>query len=123
VNGNPIAVEQLVRVVNQPPTGGPDKDQQQDMDERIAAARALAHFPQYRAAEALVAVLRTEHGSIALRNRAAESLREMTGEDLPPDAQVWADFLHKSGTEKNDGQIPQRKPSIIQVLWRKVNPD
>ena len=123
VNGNPIAVDQLVRVVNQPPTGGPDKDQQQDMDERIAAARALAHFPQYQAAEALVAVLRTEHGSIALRNRAAESLREMTGENLPADAQVWADFLHKSGREKNDGKIIPHKPSVIQVLWRKVNSD
>ena len=123
VNGNPIAVDQLVRVVNQPPTGGPDKDQQQDMDERIAAARALAHFPQYQAAEALVAVLRTEHGSVALCNRAAESLREMTGENLPADAQVWADFLHKSGREKNDGKIIPHKPSVIQVLWRKVNSD
>src|SRR5262249_36635867 len=77
-----------------------NKDQQQDMDQRIAAARALAHFPQYQAADALVSVLRTERDSVALRNRVHESLREMTGEDLPPDAQAWADFLHKSGEKE-----------------------
>lgn len=99
VNGNPRALDLLVLVVNAPPTTGPDKDQQEVMDERITAARALAHFPQYRSAEALVSVLRTEHGSIALRNRATESLRDLTGEDLPPDAQAWADFLHKSGNQ------------------------
>jgi hypothetical protein len=99
VNGNPAGVELLIGIVKQPPTGGPNKDQQQDMDQRIAAARALAHFPQYRAADALVSVLRSERDSVALRNRVHESLREMTGEDLPPDAQVWADFLHKSGNQ------------------------
>jgi hypothetical protein len=99
INGDPRALDLLIQVVNVPPTAGPEKDQQQVLDERIAAARALAHFPQYRAAEALVAVLRTEQGSVALRNRATESLRELTGEDLPPDAQAWADFLHKSGNQ------------------------
>lgn len=97
VNGNPAGVERLIEVVGQPPTTGPEKDQQQNIDERIAAARALAHFPQYRAADALVSVLRKERDSVALRNRAAESLQEMTGEKLPAEAQAWADFLHKSG--------------------------
>jgi hypothetical protein len=99
VNGNPLAIDLLIQVVNAPPTVGYEKDQQQDMDQRIVAARALARFPQYRAAEALVTVLRTEHGSVALRNRATESLRELTGEDLPPDAQAWADFLHQAGNQ------------------------
>ncbi len=97
VNGNPAGVDLLIGIVKAPPTGGPNKDQQQDMDQRIAAARALAHFPQYQAAEALVSVLRTERDSVALRNRAHESLQEMTGEKLPLDAQAWADFLHQSG--------------------------
>jgi hypothetical protein len=119
VNGNALALDLLIQVVNVPPTTGPEKDQQQVMDERITAARALAHFSQYRAAEALVAVLRTEHGSVALRNRATESLRDLTGEDLPPDAQAWADFLHKSG--KDGDKSINRKPSILQALWRQTH--
>lgn len=96
INGNPAAVDLLVRVLKEPPQTGPEKDKQQSLDERIAAARALAHFPQYQAAEALVSVLRSEQ-DVALRNRVTESLQEMTGQDLPPDAQAWTDFVHKSG--------------------------
>jgi HEAT repeat protein len=95
VNGNPAAVDLLVRILKEPPQTGLERDKQDTLDERIAAARALAHFPQYQAAEALVTVLRTDQ-DVALRNRATESLQEMTGKDLPPDAQAWADFLHTS---------------------------
>ncbi len=66
VNGNPLAVKTLVLIANAPPEGGDDKNKQQDLDQRIAAARALAHFPQYEAAEALVTMLRTEQ-DVALR--------------------------------------------------------
>lgn len=98
VNGNPIAVNRLVSVLRQTQLTGNEKEKQNDLDQRMYAARALAHFPQYQSAEALVSVLRTEQ-NVALRNRATESLREITGEDLPADAQVWTDFLHKSGKD------------------------
>jgi hypothetical protein len=94
-NGNPAAVEFLVGVLKVPPTTGDAKNKQQSLDERIAAARALGHFPQYQAAEALVTVLRTEQ-DVALRHRVNESLHDMTGQDLA-DAQAWADYLHRSG--------------------------
>ncbi len=106
VNGTPAAVDLLVRVLKEPPQTGPEKDKQDSLNERIAAARALAHFPQYQAAEALVAVLRTDQ-DVALRNRVTESLQEMTGQELPADAQAWADFLHKS--DKTD---LAKKPSV-----------
>jgi hypothetical protein len=68
-------------------------EQQQSLDERLAAARALGHYPQYQSAEALVKALRTP--DVALRNRARESLVKITGKDLPPDAVAWDEFLHK----------------------------
>jgi hypothetical protein len=117
VNGNPAGVDLLIDIVKAPPTVGYDKDQQQDLDQRIAAARALEHFPQYRAADALVSVLRSERDSVALRNRATESLQEMTGEQLPPDAQAWADFLHKSGTE----DALAKKRSLTDKLFKLVS--
>ena len=115
VNGNPVAVDLLVRVLKTPPVTGTDKDKQNDLNQRIYAARALAHFPQYQAAEALVSVLRTEQ-DVALRNRATESLQEITGQDLPPNAEAWADFLHKSGKEGL-----AKKPSLGDKLLKLVS--
>lgn len=117
INGNPLALDLLTGIVKQLPTAGANKDQQQVMDERIAAARSLANFPQYQSAEALVEVLRTENSSVALRNRATESLRDLTGEDLPPNAQAWADFLHKSGSR--DGLA--RKRTLTDKLLQLVS--
>jgi hypothetical protein len=89
----PAAVELLVKALREPPVEGSEVDKQQKMDERIAAARALGHFQNSQAAEALVAVLRGER-DVALRNRAHESLVQVTGKDLPPDAQAWDEFLN-----------------------------
>jgi HEAT repeat protein len=99
---NPAAVELLVKVVRQPPTEGPEIEKQQTTDERIAAARALGHFPQAQATESLMTVLRTDK-DIALRNRACESLVKITGKDLPPDAQAWDDYLHHASGKESGG--------------------
>lgn len=117
VNGNPGAIPRLIGIVKMPPTAKDNTNlqQQQNMDERIAAARALGHFRQYQVAEALVAVLRTEQLDVALRNRAAESLRQMTGKELPPDAQAWDDFLHKSGQDALAKQ-PTFADKILQLI-------
>jgi hypothetical protein len=90
---NPAGVETLVAALREPAVEGTEEERQFKMDERIAAARALGHFKNYQATEALVQVLRKEK-DVALRDRAHESLEEATGKDFPPDAQVWADFLH-----------------------------
>lgn len=39
-------------------------------------------------------MLRTDQ-DVALRNRATESLRTITGKELPADYEAWADFLNK----------------------------
>jgi hypothetical protein len=113
-NGQPGAVELLVKVLREPPVEGSELDKQQKMDERIAAARALGRFKHYQAAEALVDVLREER-DVALRDRANESLQLATGKDFPADAQVWADFLHKP-----DGQdaLAQQQPGFLDRMLR-----
>lgn len=88
----PAAVELLVKVLREPPLEGPDQDRELKMRERIAAAKALRTFPQPEVSSALVEVLQREQDD-ALRNNAHESLVAVTGKRLPPDGQVWADYL------------------------------
>jgi hypothetical protein len=90
---NPEAVPLLVRFVRQKPVEGTEQEKRQNLDERIAAARALANFQQYQATEALVAVLQDEK-DVALRDCAYDSLKTITGKDLPADAKAWEAFLH-----------------------------
>ena len=99
VNANPIGMPLLIEVLGSPQNVGVDKDKLQSMDERIAAARTLASFPQPQAAEALVRTLRSEKQDVALRNRVGESLHELTGQTLPADADSWNDYLKKSGND------------------------
>lgn len=100
----PEAANLLIKVVQGPRAEGADQDQRMVMDERIAAARALGHFNQRPAAEALVKVLQTEK-DVALRDRVHESLQVATGKELPPDAAAWDGYLRQAsdkdfGTEK-----------------------
>jgi HEAT repeat protein len=102
---DPATVDLLVRVLKQPPVDGTAEERQQNLDERIAAARALGNFSQYQAVEALLQVLKTEK-DVALHDRAHESLEKATGKKLPPDPQAWEEFLHQSGG-KEGGTIPR----------------
>ena len=106
-SSNPTAVDLLVRVVTQPP---PDKKEapfkvQLVMDERMAAARSLAHYPQYNSTEALLTVLKKDQ-DIALRDVATASLHTCTGKELPPDYAAWDDYLHHQPAPKTP------KPSL-----------
>jgi hypothetical protein len=103
---NPAAVDLLVRVVRQPPVEGTEQDRQEAMDERITAARALGKFNQPEATEALLKVLQTEK-DVALRDRAADALQEITGKKLPADAKAWEEALHPAAA-------PNGKPAPAQ---------
>jgi len=107
--GNPAAVQLLVVVLRAPAGAGQgiekkleasEIEKQQQTDERIAAARALGHFPQAEASEALLAVMKDEPDNIALRDRATEALVKITGKDLPPDPQAWDGYLHNSNSNQ-----------------------
>jgi HEAT repeat protein len=93
-NGNPAAAELLVTVLNaRAKVKGPEEDARMALDERIAAARALKHYPQYASVEALVAVLKNDK-DVALRDCATESLQACTGKNLPADYAAWDDYVH-----------------------------
>jgi hypothetical protein len=60
-------------------------------DVRMAAAEALRQFRDKPAATALVAALKDP--SLAVSQKAWESLRYMTGQNMPREAQPWEDFF------------------------------
>jgi HEAT repeat protein len=117
-SGNPEAIKTLVKVLREPPVDvekSPDPDRQRKLDERMAAARALGKFPQAQAAQALVEVLRGEQ-DVALRFRAHESLQLATGRQLPPDPQVWTDFINQSANRPDTALA--REPSVGEKFLR-----
>jgi hypothetical protein len=123
--GHPSAVELLVRVLREPPVEGADPEKQQKLDERIAAARALGHFPHYQATGALVEVMRGEQEDVALRSRAHESLQLATGKSLPADPQAWSDLLQHAPTATETavaGQPGTKDGSLRQAGWTRSAP-
>jgi len=63
-------------------------------DVRVAAADSLAAYKDKSAALALVAVLRDP--SLAVAQKAWQSLRYMTGQNLPRDEQAWGEYLESA---------------------------
>jgi HEAT repeat protein len=60
-------------------------------DVRVAAAEALRYFKDKGAAKTLVTAL--DDSSLTVSRKAWESLRYMTGQNMPRKADVWTDFL------------------------------
>jgi HEAT repeat protein len=125
--GQPNGLNLLVRIVSEPPpslnTSIPD--QQNKLDEKIAAARALGHFEDSRGTEALLGVLQRDYpkqllNDVGLRNAATDSLQRVTGRDFPPDATVWAEYLHASPEERDRmaGGWGQKLREILPVSFR-----
>lgn len=115
--GNPASVDFLVKVLREPPVEGAEQDKQQKTDERISAARALAHFNHYQGTSALVGVLKTEQ-DVALRESAHASLVAATGRNLPADAKVWDDLLQNTTGEPVVVQPERKLFGIVPVSWK-----
>jgi HEAT repeat protein len=111
--GHPAARDLLIKVVKEPPVGaeGSEQEKQQLLDVRLTAIRALGKFKHYEATEALVHVLKTER-DVAVRDRAHEALQNATGQDLPPDAVAWENFLQQAP----HGPPPEEKSLIRRVV-------
>jgi HEAT repeat protein len=60
-------------------------------DVRVAAAEALRNFKDKAVLKALVTAL--DDSSLAVSRKAWESLRYMTGQNMPRKAEAWSDFL------------------------------
>lgn len=119
---HPDAIELLVRVLKEPPLEGSEVEKQQKTDERIAAAHALGSFPHQEAVEPLLETLRSEK-DIALRDRANESLQQITGQDLPPEAVAWEKFLNdpanKDRTFAQNKSFGERIQELMPVGFRR----
>jgi hypothetical protein len=111
-NGNPAAVDLLVRVLHQGEAKGAEEDVRLVLDERIAAARALKNYPNYRSTDALVLVLKNDK-DVALRDSATESLQACTGKKLPADYVAWDNLLHHQPAPQGDGE---KKKGIMDLI-------
>jgi hypothetical protein len=81
-------------------------------DVRIAAAKALRHHRRPEVLEALLGCLADRE--FAVRFRAAESLRELTGQDGGTDEREWREIL----AGRDDPFAPPPPPE--QPWWRKI---
>lgn len=93
--GRPEGVDLLLKVAQEPVAVGAELDRQMKVDERMAAVRGLANYPDPAVASALVDILRKEK-DIALLGKARQSLEKITGHRGPRDAGEWADYLAKN---------------------------
>jgi len=64
------------------------RDQEEDPQVRVAAARALGQYPQDRVFQALVAALESRH--LAVNLTAEQSLETLTGQSLGLDSREWS---------------------------------
>jgi HEAT repeat protein len=78
-------------------------------DLRAAAAQALGKYPNYKAAEALLASLKQERNT-AVRHEVHTSLVKLTGRDLPPDAAAWDQAFQQAATR---GEPLAKEPSTF----------
>jgi hypothetical protein len=92
--GNPEVRHILIRAARQPGASvvSSQTERQQVLDEKLAAVRALAKYPQYDTIETLVYLLETEK-DVAVRHCAHASLKTATKKNLPEDAKAWRNML------------------------------
>lgn len=107
----------------------------QDSSElRLAAIRALANYKNdMQAAEVLYKIMLTERGDIALRSRAYESLKKVTGKDYLPDSPDWKlvikgkdasqiqTLLNESLTSGQIKQVPRSDTSPSKLTNERLN--
>ena len=94
--GHPDGLKLIKTVLNAPPVDkqSSEEEKRANLDERITAARALAHFQTPESAQILRGVLEKER-DLALRSRAHNSLQVVTGKQLPPDASFLDQMLYE----------------------------
>lgn len=105
--GHPDGLRLLTTVLNAPEVADTvsAQERQNQMDERLAATRALSKFQDPKAVAALESVLKREK-NVALRNRARESLELASGRELPPDV------LPAPGSQPG---LPKRKTIAAEI--------
>jgi hypothetical protein len=91
--GNPAAIGLLVRVAREPEADkkATTEERRQLSDIRLTALRSLGKFRQPEAADALVQVMHQSR-EVALRDRAYDSLKVVTGKRYSADSSEWNQY-------------------------------
>jgi hypothetical protein len=113
--GNPAAIGLLVRVAREPETDkkATTEERRQLSDIRLTALRSLGKFHQPEAADALVQVMHRSK-EVALRDRAYDSLKTVTGKQYPADSPEWNLYAlyapAPQGTPRAPAAFPGQQP-------------
>ena len=110
------ALDLLLHVLKEPPTEGPDTDRDAKLQERIAAARALARFKGTKPQAALVEALGPRE-DIALQRVAHESLVSSTGLALPQEKSAWDQYLRDPAGTSATAPRPNVASQVINAVW------
>ena len=108
-----IAARPVARSSDRPSDGsGYDPrlaDEAEQIEIRHAALRALGNYKgEPQAIRTLVGVLKAERDDVAARGRAYESLKAISGQDLPPDGEAWDAWLAGGKPAARPGGTPGR---------------
>jgi HEAT repeat protein len=96
---DPASVDTLVAAL--------DPKNQEDL--RAAAAHSLRKYPDYKTSEALLASLKQEK-STAVKREVHQTLVQITGRDLPPDAAVWEQTFQQAAAK---GEPLAKEPGMM----------
>ncbi len=102
---DPAAMDTLISALN------PKNNE----DLRAAAAVSLGKFPNYKAAEALLASLKQERNT-AVRHEVHNSLVKITGRDLPREAQAWEQAFQQAAAT-GEPLAKEPNPLVKLVSW------
>jgi HEAT repeat protein len=115
--GNPLAVEQLIRVAKEPPAEGATLDKQEVLDRRLTAIRGLGMYNYPQSTDTLLYLMEHERDA-ALHARAYASLKSATGKDLPDNAAAWTQALHpeRGGLREGEGLASNPPNKVLDFL-------
>jgi hypothetical protein len=114
--GRPEARELLLQVAKAGAQEETQAEKLQTLDLRLCALKGLGHFNQSDVVETLYQIMTSEK-DVSLRDRAYASLKEATGERLPPDPVKWDKYLHGTPSERAAVVRESSWPFIDLVGW------
>ena len=96
-------------------TASAARDRMEILDERLAAIRALGKYNAPDSIETLVELVEKEK-DVAIKQCAAESLKQITKKDIPADGKMWRDYVAT-------GKVPPpQNPSMFAFFSRSETP-
>ena len=130
-NTSPGEARQIfVKAAKQPGaelTASAARDRMEILDERLAAIRALGKYNAPDSIETLVELVEKEK-DVAIKQCAAESLKNITKKDIPADGKLWREYVAtgKAPPPQNNSMFAvfsRSDPSPVQTIgnWTKPN--